>query len=115
MGSLQHENGREGSGKQFKLYRSPAERHEGDCVPGNRITRTFFEPGTISFEVKNGETPGIIGQKRCGEVKAFFRSSPALSSLIVAGSHWDKNRIKFPDIFCTTPQTLQVPFQDLRE
>lgn len=41
--------------------------------------KDFVAFDDISFEVKNGETPGIIGLKWCGEVKAFFRSSPVFA------------------------------------
>jgi ABC-type multidrug transport system ATPase subunit len=31
----------------------------------------FVAPGTISFEVKNGEMPGIIGQNGAGKSTLF--------------------------------------------
>jgi lipopolysaccharide transport system ATP-binding protein len=50
-----------GSRKQFKPCRSPADRLK-EIVYRKKYHKDFVAPGNISFEVKNGETPGISGQ-----------------------------------------------------
>jgi lipopolysaccharide transport system ATP-binding protein len=55
-----------GSGKQFKLYRSPADRLR-EIVYRKKYHKDFTALENISFEVKNGETLGIIGQNGAGK------------------------------------------------
>ncbi len=65
----------EGISKQFKLYRSPADRLK-EIVYRRKYHKDFVALDNISFEVKNGETLGISGQKRRRQVDAFLRSPP---------------------------------------
>jgi len=55
-----------GSRKQFKLYRSPADRLR-EIVYRKKYHKDFVALDNISFEVKNGETLGIIGQNGAGK------------------------------------------------
>jgi lipopolysaccharide transport system ATP-binding protein len=56
----------EGISKQFKLYRSPADRLK-EIVYRKKYHKDFVALDNISFEVKNGETLGIIGQNGAGK------------------------------------------------
>jgi ABC-type polysaccharide/polyol phosphate transport system ATPase subunit len=56
----------EGISKQFKLYRSPADRLR-EIVYRKKYHKDFVALDNISFEVKNGETLGIIGQNGAGK------------------------------------------------
>jgi lipopolysaccharide transport system ATP-binding protein len=56
----------EGISKQFKLYRSPADRLR-EIVFRRSYHKDFAALDNISFEVKNGETLGIIGQNGAGK------------------------------------------------
>ncbi len=56
----------EGISKQFKLYRSPADRLK-EIVYRRKYHKDFVALDNISFEVKNGETLGIIGQNGAGK------------------------------------------------
>jgi lipopolysaccharide transport system ATP-binding protein len=56
----------EGISKQFKLYRSPADRLK-EIVYRKKYHKDFLALDNISFEVKNGETLGIIGQNGAGK------------------------------------------------
>ena len=56
----------EGISKQFKLYRSPADRLR-EIVFRKSYHKDFAALDNISFEVKNGETLGIIGQNGAGK------------------------------------------------
>jgi lipopolysaccharide transport system ATP-binding protein len=56
----------EGISKQFKLYRSPADRLR-EIAFRKKYHKDFVALDNISFEVKNGETLGIIGQNGAGK------------------------------------------------
>lgn len=56
----------EGSGKQFKLYRSPANRLK-EIVYRRKYHKDFVALENISFEIGAGETLGIIGQNSAGK------------------------------------------------
>jgi lipopolysaccharide transport system ATP-binding protein len=56
----------DGISKQFKLYRSPADRLK-EVVYRKKYHKDFVALDNISFEVKNGETLGIIGQNGAGK------------------------------------------------
>jgi lipopolysaccharide transport system ATP-binding protein len=56
----------EGISKQFKLYHSPADRLK-EIVYRKKYHKDFVALNNISFEVKNGETLGIIGQNGAGK------------------------------------------------
>ncbi|MFA6363358.1 ABC transporter ATP-binding protein [Methanoregula sp.] len=56
----------EGISKQFKLYRSPADRLK-EIVYRKKYHKKFVALDNISFEVRNGETLGIIGQNGAGK------------------------------------------------
>jgi lipopolysaccharide transport system ATP-binding protein len=56
----------EGISKQFKLYRSPADRLR-EIVFRKKYHKDFVALENISFEVQNGETLGIIGQNGAGK------------------------------------------------
>jgi len=56
----------EGISKQFKLYHSPADRLR-EIFYRKKYHKDFVALDTISFEVKNGETLGIIGQNGAGK------------------------------------------------
>ncbi len=56
----------EGISKQFKLYHSPADRLR-EIVYRRKYHKDFVALDNISFEVKNGETLGIIGQNGAGK------------------------------------------------
>jgi lipopolysaccharide transport system ATP-binding protein len=55
-----------GSRKQFKPCRSPADRLR-EIVFRKSYHKDFVALDNISFEVKNGETPGISGQNGAGK------------------------------------------------
>jgi len=52
--------------KQFKLYRSPADRLK-EIVTGKKYHTDFQALNDISFVVKDGETLGIVGQNGAGK------------------------------------------------
>ena len=56
----------EGISKQFKLYRSPADRLK-EIILRKPYHKDFFALDNISFEVGTGETLGIIGQNGAGK------------------------------------------------
>ena len=56
----------DGISKQFKLYRSPADRLK-EIVYRKKYHKDFVALDNISFEVRNGETLGIIGQNGAGK------------------------------------------------
>ena len=56
----------EGISKQFKLYRSPADRIK-EIAFRKKYHKDFVALDNISFEVRNGETLGIIGQNGAGK------------------------------------------------
>ena len=56
----------DGISKQFRLYRSPADRLK-EIVYRKKYHKDFVALDNISFEVRNGETLGIIGQNGAGK------------------------------------------------
>ena len=56
----------EGISKQFKLYRSPADRLK-EILFRKPYHKNFVALDNISFEIKAGETLGIIGQNGAGK------------------------------------------------
>jgi len=56
----------EGISKQFKLYHSPADRLK-EIICRRKYHKDFVALENITFEVKNGETLGIIGQNGAGK------------------------------------------------
>jgi ABC-type polysaccharide/polyol phosphate transport system ATPase subunit len=56
----------DGISKQFKLYSSPADRLR-EIVFRRSCHKDFLALDNISFEVRNGETLGIIGQNGAGK------------------------------------------------
>jgi lipopolysaccharide transport system ATP-binding protein len=56
----------EGISKKFKLYRSPADRLK-EIIFRKQHHKDFVALDNISFEVRNGETLGIIGQNGAGK------------------------------------------------
>jgi ABC-type polysaccharide/polyol phosphate transport system ATPase subunit len=56
----------EGISKQFKLYQSPADRLK-EILYRKKYHKDFCALDNISFEVRNGETLGIIGQNGAGK------------------------------------------------
>jgi len=56
----------EGISKQFKLYRSPADRLK-EILFRKKYHKDFVALENISFEIDPGETPGIIGQNGAGK------------------------------------------------
>lgn len=56
----------EGISKQFNLYRSPADRFR-EIVFRLSYHKDFMALDNISFEVRNGETLGILGKNGAGK------------------------------------------------
>jgi lipopolysaccharide transport system ATP-binding protein len=56
----------DGISKKFKLYRSPADRLT-EIIFRQKHHKDFVALDNISFEVRNGETLGIIGQNGAGK------------------------------------------------
>jgi len=75
----------DGISKQFKLYRSPADRLK-EIVFRKSYHKDFLALDNISFEVKNGETLGIIGQNGAGKSTLL----KILSGIVIS----DKGTIK---------------------
>lgn len=98
--------------KAYKLYASPTDRIRESLKRGSCYHKDFYAVNGISFEVKRGETVGIIGKNGAGKstllkmvtgvltpTSGSIELSGSVSALLELGSGFDSERNGLENIY----------------